>query len=325
MTVASGMCLLYLLALGMANTETMAPATGRRWRWAGLVLLALALGAAWTARTLRQWDRPFLLLLLGSDSRGGRLPSRSDAIFLLHIDPQHNTFRGLSLPRDLYVPIRGLPTNKTDRINSALFWGDYLASNGMAAARATIGSLLDLPIDGTVLVQFQFIKKLVDALGGIEVYCDNPAYDFMFGDIHAQHYRYVRFESGWNFLDGDRALEYIRIRKPDYDFGRMKRNRQLLSILESKLKTTDGLKRALRISPSLWEEIKTDLDGLDYLRLLWVLHRTPAREVLWSSIPPAGIVPFVTPKGAQVLVLQPGVVEEAHDELLGLSPPPRRG
>lgn len=156
-------------------------------------------------------------LLVGSDSRagiaaedpeaGGFLESeeyqadpegsgrRSDTIMVLRVDPSSKSARLLSFPRDLYVPIAG--TDRSDKINAAFGMGvDVLVD--------TIQENFDLPINHYVEVDFVGFQKIVDAMGGVDLYFDQPMWDGNTGlDITSP---------GCHSLDGAQALAFARSR-----------------------------------------------------------------------------------------------------------------
>jgi polyisoprenyl-teichoic acid--peptidoglycan teichoic acid transferase len=286
--------------------------------WFTIPVLAITLWLGWLASG---WDRPITLLLLGSDSRDPENPGRSDAIVVLRADLRSGTLRGLSLPRDLYVPISGIPVKRTGRLNSALFFGDYYAaSEGINAARQTVSELIEVPVDGAVVVNVDLVGKIVDALGGVEVYCDKPAYDAKFNPFRGGKPYPLRFESGWNFLNGKRALEFVRLRRPDTDFGRMNRNRELLSAVSQRLRSPSGCVRFPLIVPDLWREIRTDVGPIGSLRVLWAMARCSAGGIRWNAIDRNNVLPYVTPRGAQVLLAEPGILRDAGRILTGEQP-----
>jgi LCP family protein required for cell wall assembly len=150
-------------------------------------------------------------LLVGSDSRenadpdspdyggigdanetGGR---RSDTIMVLRFDPSTNSGALLSLPRDLFVPISG--TGKKNRINSAYAAGpDVLVK--------TIQEALGIPIHHYVEIDFNGFKKMVEAVGGVNVWFDYPSRD--------KHTGLFVEQTGCVKLDGVQALQFARSR-----------------------------------------------------------------------------------------------------------------
>ena len=103
---------------------------------------------------------PQTILLLGSDQRyvdiKAKNPVRSDTIILLRLDPSKGATAVMSLPRDLKVRI---PGHGTDKINAAY------AIGGPTLAVKTIRSLLHIPINHVVNVNFGGFRRAVDRLG----------------------------------------------------------------------------------------------------------------------------------------------------------------
>ena len=66
-------------------------------------------------------------------------------------------------------------------------------------------------------------KKMIDLLGGVPVIVDEPMhYDDNWGKLH------IHFEPGKHFLNGQKALEYVRYRGLSGDFGRVLRQQEFL-------------------------------------------------------------------------------------------------
>jgi LCP family protein required for cell wall assembly len=163
-------------------------------------------------------DKAQNFLLVGSDSRANIDPDdpnigafgsesevggqRSDTIMVLRIDPASERAAILSFPRDLWVSIAG--TGGKQRINTAF-------SRGPDVLVATLQQNFGIPIQHFVEVDFAGFKGLVDAVGGVPVYFENPARDKNTGlNIPV---------SGCVNLNGDQALAYARSRHYEYKVG----------------------------------------------------------------------------------------------------------
>ena len=146
---------------------------------------------------------------------------RTDTMMVLTFNPDDNTVKMLSLPRDTRVDIIGRGTK--DKINHAHAFG------GTEMAIETVENFLDIPIDYYAKVDFDAFVNLVDLLGGITV--DVP-FDFeqttMPPDV-----RNVVFTEGQQTLDGEEALAFVRMRKADPrgDIGRTQRQQEALRSL----------------------------------------------------------------------------------------------
>jgi LCP family protein required for cell wall assembly len=141
-------------------------------------------------------NEPIFILILGSDSRPGTPIERGlcDSIHILGINPKAKRATLLGIPRDSYVPIA---TGGTSKINSALPQG---GTKGMID---TVEDLTGITLDYYILTGFEGLRRIFDALGGLEI--DIP-YPF---EGHAL----TSFEEGRATLTGAEALEYTRTRK----------------------------------------------------------------------------------------------------------------
>jgi polyisoprenyl-teichoic acid--peptidoglycan teichoic acid transferase len=180
------------------------------------------------------------LLVVGSDSREGlardqfgSVPGqRGDVVLLVHLVPRSHRAAVLSLPRDLYLPIAG--TGGSAKLNSALGGGpDRLVE--------TVKRSLGVPIDHYLLVDFDGFRKVVDALGGVDLRFPRPVRDS--SDGHNESGLDVP-TAGCQHLGGDRALALARSRyyqyrgtdgrwryDPGFDLGRIRRQQVLLRAL----------------------------------------------------------------------------------------------
>src|SRR5579884_641535 len=111
---------------------------------------------------------PTNILLLGTDhanngQAGRNSDEHSDSMMLLRTDPGRHRLIYLSIPRDLRTAIPGYGDQK---INAAMQIG------GPRLAVRTVDALLGsgLQINHVVIVDFGSFEKLVDAVGGIDVY-----------------------------------------------------------------------------------------------------------------------------------------------------------
>ena len=190
--------------------------------------------------TLNQQD-PFSILLLGVDEREGDR-GRSDTMIVLTVNPNQNSMKMLSIPRDTRTEIVGRGTE--DKINHAYaFGGEEMSMN-------TVENLLDIPIDYYVRVNMEGFKDLVNAVGGIQVNNNlafsNGGHNFTKGQIN---------------LNGDQALSFVRMRydDPRGDFGRQERQRQVISGVIKRGASFGSLTKFDDIFAALGKNVRTNL------------------------------------------------------------------
>lgn len=193
-------------------------------------------------------EKPFSILLLGVDQRGNDR-GRSDTMIVLTINPNLNSIKMLSIPRDTRVPITG---HNLDKINHSYAFGKE------ELAIETVQNFLQVPIDKFVKVNMEGFKDVVEALGGVEVN-SNLAFT---SDGRT-------FVNGINKLNGADALKFVRMRydDPDGDFGRQQRQRQLIEAVINKAKSPAILLSAINAMDALGKNVRTNI-SYDEMKLM---------------------------------------------------------
>ena len=226
-------------------------------------------------------DRALTVLLLGTDRRPQESsPSRSDTILLMRILPDTQQISLLSLPRDLMVDIPGYGVA---RINAAHVYGDLYRSlgSGMSLATQTVSTVIGVPIDYTVVIDFQGFISAIDALGGVTVNVPTALYDANFPTME-YGVKEVSFAPGQNTMDGYTALVYSRIRHPDNDFERMTRQQAVLKGIMLRLQQGGFLAQVdstADITDALVRHARTDAPRDVIITLAWHMRNTPVDSV----------------------------------------------
>jgi len=189
----------------------------------------------------------------GPSHPGGYL---TDSIMLVSIQPKEKKVAMVSIPRDLLVPIPGY---KDDKINAAFVNGynDYYNKNcrkksssnckknamsaGAALSVQTVEKVTGLTIPYYINVEFDGFEKIIDALGGIDVYVDRAIYDPTFPSDDMVHYSTFSMSAGLHHMNGDTALKYARSRETTSDFDRAARQQKLLVAVKEKAAATNFL------------------------------------------------------------------------------------
>lgn len=240
------------------------------------------------------------VLVLGIDRRPSeKCPCRTDTMMIATLDPKTGTAGLITIPRDLYVPI---PTVGENRINTAMFYGELnkYPGGGPGLAKKTVEYNLGRRIHYYVLVDFSGFRKVVDTLGGIDIdvpkTIDDPQYpDDNFG------YRPLHIPAGHIHMNGDLALAYARTRHVDNDFGRSKRQMQVLMALRDKALRLDILPKLPALMQSMWGAVETDLQPQEVLALAQTASRIKTENIKNATIDQTMTVEFLTSAGADVL------------------------
>ncbi|CAA9285276.1 MAG: hypothetical protein AVDCRST_MAG26-3683 [uncultured Chloroflexia bacterium] len=211
------------------------------------------------------------VLLLGVDRRAAEGRSgRSDAIVVVRLDPARGRVRLLSLPRDLWTTIPGVGEGK---INSAYAIGEREGA-GAALVRETVGQLLGIGIDYTAEIDFAGFRSVIDSLGGIAVDVPRELYDPRY-PTEDYGYTVAHFLPGRQVMDGEQALMFSRMRHPDSDFERMRRQQLVLLAVAERLKergVARNLAAANDLTAAVSPHIRSDMPPTLALRVLWGLR-----------------------------------------------------
>ncbi|AVK96581.1 transcriptional regulator [Lysinibacillus sphaericus] len=192
---------------------------------------------------------PFSVLLLGVDERSND-SGRSDTMIVITVNPEKQTMKMLSIPRDTRTEIIGHDT--VDKINHAYAFG------GVPMAMDTVENLLDIPLDYYVFINMEGFLQIIDTLGGVTIQNDM---DLTYDSYH--------FPKGELSLNGDEALIFSRIRyeDPRGDFGRQIRQRQIIEAVMKKASTPSVILKASDMLDVVGDNVRMNFTVKDLIQL----------------------------------------------------------
>ena len=196
------------------------------------------------------------VVLLGSDARefgetegtgvaetSQGLPARADTILVAKAGKG-----ALSIPRDTLVEI---PGHGEDKINAAFAYG------GPDLTVETLEDFTGLSVNNYVVIDFDGVEDIVDALGGVEVEVEEPISVGLDGQK-------VEIPAGKQNLDGLEALAYVRYRGgPTADIGRIDHQQKFLSALTREALSPAKIPRWPATLRATSEETTTNVNFLE--------------------------------------------------------------
>ena len=200
---------------------------------------------------------PLNILIAGHDMVEGvsfRGIPHSDAVLILHVDSTLTHAYLTSLPRDLLVPIpanpaSGTPAHSSDKLTHAMTYGARVPGSnrqdlaqGFALTARTVSAYTGIEhFDAGAVLSFEGLTRLVDVLGGIDLYVDHKVTSHHLGpdgkNAEATGGPYMVYEVGMQHLNGWQALDYARQRYglPNGAYDRDRHHRQMVKALVTKL------------------------------------------------------------------------------------------
>ena len=184
------------------------------------------------------------ILILGSDTRDGKNSQygsaedssgygQSDVMMLMDISADNKRVSVISFPRDLLVDIPQCTDPKTKHVypaRSGVMINEAMAEAGIGCAVDTVNKLTGLKIDHFMMADFNAVKELSNAVGGVNVCISDAVYD---PDSR------LRLPKGTSSVQGEMALAFLRTRHAfadGGDLGRIKAQQGFLSSLTRKIK-----------------------------------------------------------------------------------------
>ncbi|SDC94032.1 transcriptional attenuator, LytR family [Melghirimyces thermohalophilus] len=222
-------------------------------------------------------EKPFTILLLGTDARKVTTNWRADVIILATVNPKKKSVKMVSIPRDTYVKIAN--TDKMDKINSAPYYGRKSVNpkgpGPIANTAQTVEDLLHVPVDYYVKVNFQGFIDVVDALGGVNVNVKFPFSQEHFGG------EVIPFKPGPKLLNGNEALAYVRMRKQDPrgDLGRNERQREVMTNLLDRAMSLNTVTKIDDLLDAVGQNMKLGIKVQDLPKLQSIYQDIPKESI----------------------------------------------
>ncbi|WP_328427224.1 LCP family protein [Streptomyces sp. NBC_00443] len=247
-------------------------------------------------------DKAINILLIGTDKRTGAgnekygdsgSAGHADTTILLHVSKDRSNATALSIPRDLIVDIPDCPTTQEDgsskvipgetgvRFNTSLGQEDRTPS----CTVRTVTELTGIQADNFMVADFNAVKTLTSAVGGVEV-C-------LAKDIDDPDSK-LNLPKGEHVIEGEQALAFVRTRHAvgtGGDLSRIGLQQQFLSALMRKLKSNDTLtspSKMIKLAEAGTKALTVDsaLDSIDKLKDLGLeLGKLDTKNLTFTTIP----------------------------------------
>lgn len=226
------------------------------------------------------------ILLLGTDTGDMRLNyGRTDAMMVLSVNADSGEMKLTSLVRDMYVDIPDMKLQ--NRINTANAFG------GPLLAVKTVNEVLGLNIRHYCSINFKGFEEIIDYLGGVTIALSG-------GEASLVGARGTREPQ---LLNGKQALDFVRIRQLDNNFGRNERQRRLLTAVLEQVRSS-AYDQVMNAVTAGFKAIATNLSAGDVISLLPVVLRNTG-EMATLSLPQEGQYHHKTTEaGASVVVFE---------------------
>ena len=227
----------------------------------------------------RKSEDYYTVLILGRDTGGG---GNTDTMLLASYDVTNQKATVMSIPRDTMVNV-SWDVKKINSVYNVNGGGE----KGIKALYKEISQLVGFEPDYEVIVEWEAVGKLVDAIGG--VYFDVP-YDMDYHDPYQD--LVIEQAKGYRLLTGDDAMQVIRWRKNDPgspygntsgigDSGRMEVQQDFLKAVIEQMMKPANVMNIGKIAKVFQECVETDLS---FQEILWFGKAAVSGSLSVSSV-----------------------------------------
>lgn len=228
-------------------------------------------------------DRVNLLVIgIGGDRHPGGGKDLAGSILLVSLKPSTKQAALISIPRDFYLRIDHYGMH---RLNDAHELGNNIGYRGQGAGMVAdqVAQISGQPVHAFIRLDFAAFEKIIDNLGGVDIYVYRPFRDTLFKDS---------FQQGWQHMNGRRALQYARYRyvvgAEGNNFARELRQQQIVSAIREKLRHLSA-QQALRLamsSTTVSRYTRTNLTPPQMAQLYQTFRDMPPANVRHVSLAP---------------------------------------
>ncbi len=194
---------------------------------------------------IKAYGGGFNILVVGVDNSsdqsaqyGKRTGTLNDVNLVLHVSADHSSAVAVSFPRDLVIPHPSCEDPESGKSFSAMSAQPLNAAmgrGGLGCVAKTIENLTGLDIPYAATMNFNAVKEVTDAIGGVSVCLTAPLRD---------RYVPINLPAGYSEISGEEALGFLRSRHgvgDGSDLSRISSQQQYMSSLVRKLKSAETL------------------------------------------------------------------------------------
>ncbi len=212
------------------------------------------------------------ILVLGKSGGNHIAPDLTDTILIAHIDGSLKKIKIISVPRDLAVKTG----NSLVKINALYHMGSQKSeTEGLSLIKNKAEEVTGLKIDSFVLFDLDTVEKVIDKVGGLNVYVKEDIKDTHLPTDNGG-YETFSLKKGQRYLDGNTALKFVRTRNSARgDFDRMEHQQALLKAIKGKILSLNPLwdfSKLWNIFNMVQKDVRTDLT-LGDLKNIWSLAK----------------------------------------------------
>ncbi|WP_432008213.1 LCP family protein [Streptomyces parvus] len=247
-------------------------------------------------------DGPMNILVIGTDKRTGKgnegygdkgSEGHADTNILFHVSEDRTNATAMSIPRDLVTDIPECETKQSDGTSTTIpgtpneRFNTSLGQHGRdpGCTMKTVENITGLKPDHFMMVDFNAVKELTTAVGGVEVCMSKPV------DDPKSH---LVLPQGKSTVQGEKALALLRTRDSfgnRSDLDRIKVQQQFLGSMIREMKSSDTLtnpKKLYKLADAATNALTVDSaigDAQKLMTLAQEISKVDTKNITFLTMP----------------------------------------
>jgi LCP family protein required for cell wall assembly len=247
-------------------------------------------------------NEAFNILIIGTDKRTGKgnegygdkgSPGHADTNILLHVSKDRTNATALSIPRDLIVDVPDCPTKQPDGSEKIIAgtqnvrFNTSLGQDGRdpGCTMRTVKEITGIQPQHFMMVDFNAVKTLTKAVGGVDVCLAHPVND---KESH------LHLPAGKSKVEGEQALAFVRTRHSwgnQGDLDRIKVQQQFMASLMRKMSSSDTLTSPTKLvelaeAATKALTVDTGIGSVSTLKdIALELKKVPPKNITFLTVP----------------------------------------
>ncbi|MER6502381.1 LCP family protein [Streptomyces sp. NPDC001455] len=247
-------------------------------------------------------DAPINILIIGTDKRTGKgnegygdkgSVGHADTNILFHVSEDRTNATALSIPRDMITDIPDCTTKQPDGSEKVIpgtpnvRFNQSLGQEGRnpGCTMETVREITGLKVDHFMMVDFNAVKELSTAVGGVEICLAKPVKD---PDSH------LDLPAGEHRIQGEDALAFVRTRHSfgnHGDLDRIKIQQQFIASMIRQMQSDDTLTsptKLYKLADAATKALTVDTGigtGTKLASLAQELSKVNTKNITFTTVP----------------------------------------
>ena len=219
----------------------------------------------------------YVFLVAGFDEAA----ENTDVLFTVSYDSNKSEARVAQIPRDTYFAF-GKVQNKINQLYASKVSGGVSQEKALRETTEEIASAFGASYDGFFGVKISTFKKIVDAIGGLDINLTEDK------TIHLEGEDPIVLKRGSNHIDGESAERFVRYRSGYAmgDLGRIDAQKIFLNALFAKALSGLKLPTIIKVASIVEKEVITDVKLYDFINVfIDIINSKGDKKAFYATVP----------------------------------------